>query len=50
MKVWELREKLELLDGEMEIVVLDWENNAYDFQGIGFDHRGKKTTLAIKFE
>lgn len=50
MKVRELVEELELLDEEMEIVVLDWENNAYDFKGIGFDNRGRETKLALKFE
>lgn len=50
MKLWELRNILDEYDGEMEVIVLDYERNAYDFEGITIDHRDEEPTLALKFE
>lgn len=50
MKVYELRNELEQYDGEMEIIVLDYERNAYDFTGITIDTRDKEPTLALKYD
>lgn len=49
MKLWELRNELELYDGEMEVIVLDEERNAYDFGGITIDNRDREPTLALKY-
>jgi len=50
MKLWELRNILDECDGEMEVIVLDWERNAYDFNGVTIDYRDKEPSLALKFK
>lgn len=49
IKVWELREQLEIYDGEMEVIISDEERNVYDFEGIEIDIREREPKLAIKY-
>lgn len=51
MKLKELRQELELWDGEMEVTVLDEERHEYEFAGITMlSRRSSEPKLAIKFE